>query len=108
MMKRTPTFDRSSAALWASAFVIGALIIVQAGRLPANPAFASTASDRGDFSLLTLDSGVGGDTQPYELLYVIDSRQQAIMVYQIEDARRKQILLRDGGSLDQIFRLARP
>ena len=95
------------AALWASAFVIAALVIVQAGRLPGNQAIAGTASERGSYSALTVNSGQGPETNPNELLFVIDSREQALLVYEIEDAKKKQIILRDGGSLENMFLRAR-
>ncbi len=66
-----------------------------------------TAS-RADYTIMTTNSGRGGDADPDELLYVIDNRDQVLMVYEIEDARRGQIILRDGGSLDILFRRARP
>ena len=99
--------NTSSAALWASAFVIGALTIVQAGRLPGPAAHAEMVSGRSDYTLLTTDSGTGGDSNPDELLYVIDNRDQVILVYEIEDAREKRMILRDGGSLQNLFRAAR-
>ena len=97
----------STAALWASAFVILALIVVQAGRLPANAAHAAVQADRGDYTLLTVDSGRGGDSKPDEILCVIDSREQVLLVYEVEDARRGSIILRDGYTLSDLFVKAR-
>ena len=95
------------AVLWASAFVLAALVIVQAGRLPANPAHAATAAESGGYSLLTVNSGRGDDCDPEELLFVIDSRGEMLLVYEIEDARQRQIVLRSGGSLRNLFQNAR-
>jgi hypothetical protein len=97
----------AAAVLWASAFVIAALIIVQAGRLPGNAAHAHMTAERGSYTLLTCDSGKGGQINPNELLYIIDSRDQMLLLYEVEDARKKQILLRDGGNLDTLFNRAR-
>ena len=97
----------NASALWASAFVIGALVIIQAGRLPGNPAHAEMSADKGDFVLLTAPSGRGGDQDPDELLYVIDNRNQAMLAYETEH-NRGRVELRDGGSLVNIFRQARP
>ncbi len=98
-----------AASLWASAFVIGALVIVQAGRLPGPAAWADEMSTTsGDFTLLTADSGRGGEVEPYELLFVIDSRAQVLLVYEVENAQQRRMQLRDGGSLDLLFRRARP
>ena len=94
-------------SLWASTFVIAALIIVQAGRLPGNPAHADMTDRSGSYTIMTADSGRGKDEDPYEVLYVIDNREQVLLVYEIEDVATRQIQLRDGGSLDQLFRIAR-
>lgn len=104
---RTTRFNSSTAALWASAFVILALIIVQAGRLPGNPAHAAVVADRGSYTLMTADSGKGGDTEPDEVLCVIDSREQILLVYEVEDTRRGGIILRDGYALGELFTRAR-
>ncbi len=97
-----------TASLWASAFVVGALVIIQAGRLPGPAAHGEMAAAAGAYSIITTDIGRGGDTDPYEVVYVIDSRDQVLMVYEIEDARRRQVILRAGNSLETIFRAARP
>jgi len=99
---------RSSAAvLGASAFVLAGLVVVQAGRLPGNAAYAETSSEAGGYSLLTIDSGRGDDASPDELFYVLDSRDQVLLVYEIEDARSKRVLLRTGASLAGLFGEAR-
>ena len=103
MLKRS----HQATALWASAFVLAAIVIMQAGKLPENEAYAGMASSRGDYVMVTLQSGEGGTDPPWEMLYVIDSRDQVLMVYQIEDARKGGIILRDGGSLVNLFRAGR-
>ena len=99
--------NAGAAVLWASAFVIIALIIVQAGRLPGNAAYAEMVADRGSYTLMTADSGRGGDEDPNEILYVIDSREQTLLVYEVEDARKRQVTFREGQPLDQLFQRAR-
>jgi hypothetical protein len=94
--------DRSRGALWASAFVIAALVVVQAGRFTGTTAHAEMASQRDSFTVLTCSTGRGGE-QPDELLYVLDARNQALLVYEIEDARRRQVLLRDARSVEKMF-----
>ncbi len=101
--KRRTRVVPGHAALWASAFLLGGLVITQAGRLPGNQAFAEMAVESGGFTLMTVDSGRGEDAAPDELLYVIDSRSETLLIYEIEDARRKQIILRTGGSLRNLF-----
>ncbi|MHC4416475.1 MAG: hypothetical protein ACYS0G_14475 [Planctomycetota bacterium] len=107
-MSRSQLRSGRAAALWASAFVIAALTIVQAGRLPGPAAHGEVAASRADYALLTASSGRGGEVDPDELLYVIDNRDQVLMVYEIENAQRRQVLLRDGGPLENLFRRARP
>lgn len=106
-MTRPMQLNTTSAALWASAFVIAALVIVQAGRLPVPAAHGEMAASRADYTLLTARSGKGRDTKPHDILYVIDNRDQVLMVYFMEDARRGQILPIDGGPIDNLFRGAR-
>ncbi len=105
-MKRITRIDTTGMALWASAFVLAGLVIVQAGRLPSNPAYGEMAGVKDPYVMMTTDSGKGGNP-PYELLYLIDSRDQVLLVYEIENAQKKQILLRDGGPLEQLFNGAR-
>jgi hypothetical protein len=107
-MSRPASFNPSVAVLWSSAFIIAAMIIVQAGRLPGNAAYAEMTASHGDYTLLTATSGLGKETDPNDLLYVIDGRDQVLFVYEIENVQRRQIVLRDGRSLEYLFRTARP
>ncbi len=100
--------NQPATALWASAFVIAALIIVQAGRLPGGAAYAEMESGVGDYTILTARTGKGPETRPYEALFVIDNREQVLMVYDMEDAQRGTIVVRGGGSLENLFLNARP
>jgi hypothetical protein len=89
----------STAALWASAFVIGALILVQAGRWAGNTARAEMVSQSGDYAMLTTDSGSD------ELLYVIDNRNEQMFVYRVENQNSVQLYGRE--SIAQLFTHAR-
>jgi hypothetical protein len=100
-------FNASAAVLWASAFIIAALVVVQAGRLPGNLAHGDMVADRSSYTLMTADSGRGGDVEPDEILLIIDSREQILLVYEVEDARKRNIFLRDSYSLDNLFMRAR-
>ncbi len=106
-MIRSQKINSSAAVLWASAFVIAAMILVQAGRLPGQAAHAEMTATRADYTVMTTNSGRGGDEDPDELLYVIDNRDQVLLVYEIEDARRGNVILRDGWSLTNVFARAR-
>jgi len=105
-MTSKPRINQAAAVLWASAFVIVAMIIVQGGKLTGPTAHAEMATGKDPYSLLTVDSGRGGDTNPDELLYVINSREGVMLVYEIEDARQRNIILRDGGQLENLFQAA--
>ncbi|MHC4103201.1 MAG: hypothetical protein ACYSW1_20235, partial [Planctomycetota bacterium] len=69
-MRASGQINPSAAVLWASAFVIAALTIVQAGRLQGPTARAEMASSSGDYTLVAGRSGRGRDERPNELLYV--------------------------------------
>lgn len=111
MTSKHTQLSPAAAILWASAFLLFALIIVQAGKLPGSAAFAEMSDSNGDYSVLTTTSGKGGSTSnepPYQVLYVIDNHAEVLMVYEIDDARQGRIELRGGGSLSNLFRRARP
>jgi len=102
----TTTVHGGRAALWASAFVIAALVVLQAGNLPGNPAYADGVSNGPNYTLLTVDSARGGgDEGPDQVIVVIDNRNATLMAY-LPDARTGNITLLDGGSLDTLFRNA--
>jgi hypothetical protein len=72
-----PTRPRPAAAsaLLASAFVLVALIVLQAGRL--GEARADMVSSAGGLSVLTADTG------SEESLFVLDSRKEELSVYRV-------------------------
>jgi hypothetical protein len=107
-MTRRSLISTRSLPLWASAFVLGGILLALAGRLPENPAYAGMATTgTGGFTLVTDASGYGPDTRPYEILYVLDNTTQTLFVYSIERAADKRIMLRDGRYLPSLFRTAR-
>lgn len=65
----------SSPALWASAFVILALILVQAGRQVGTSAKAEMVSQTGAYTVLTADGGSNN------VLVVLDKRSEEVFVY---------------------------
>jgi len=83
MKNNSTQFSGTAAALWASAFVIMGLVIMQAGTMAANPAYAGMSNTGAGYTLLTVDSGTGGDADPDELLYLIDNRAEVVFVYEI-------------------------
>lgn len=105
MNQRTP-ISAGAAILWASAFLLAGFVIVQAGRMGGNAAHADMTGSSGDYTLMTTSAGTGDDAAPNEVLYVIDNREQVLLVYEIENAQTRRMFLRDGGSLNNLFRQA--
>ena len=110
----TPARDRiqiGSAILWASGCVLAALIIMQAGRLAPNPAYADmAASSSSGFSIVTSSNGQGPPSAPYENLYIIDNTEQVLYIYTIPNATSpggSRLELLGGNYLPQLFRAAR-
>jgi hypothetical protein len=101
----------SNVVLWASAFIITALILMQAGRLAPNPAYGGmAASSDGGFSLVTSSDGNGPADAPYDLLYIIDNAEEVLYIYTIPNATSSAssgLELLGGGSLPTLFRAAR-
>lgn len=64
-----------SAALWASAMVIAALVLTQAGRTPS--ATADMVSGAGGVQIMTTAGPTG------ELVYVLDGRDERLYVYEV-------------------------
>ena len=62
--------------LLASAFVVGALLVVQAGRI--EPAYGEMVSQSDEYVIMTTDGG------NEELLVVLDKRTEELSVYRVE------------------------
>lgn len=88
-----------SAALWASAFVILALVLVTAGRGFGNAARAEMVSSAGDYTVMTTDAANG------EIVLVLDERNEELLVYKI--LNQKEIELYQKLDLSRTFLDAR-
>lgn len=96
-----PRLDTGAAALWASAFVIGAMIVSQASRLGAgNPAYAGNVSEVGDLTVLTAAAGDNED-----VLAVLDRRDEILYIYGVEQAR--DLVLYQIHRVDELFQEAK-
>jgi hypothetical protein len=71
-------FDPGAATLWASAFVVMALIITQASRLGLGSAAYADVSEVGDITVLTAAARNDDD-----VLLVLDRRTESLSVYGI-------------------------
>jgi len=100
----TPSRDRVnlSPALWASAFVILAMIITQAGRLTGGPssAVAGIESSVGDLTVLT---ALGQANQ--DILLVLDRRAERLLIYGVNSRGRLEI--HQSYKLPEMFETAR-
>lgn len=94
--------------LMATAFLLAALVVVQAGRAPRPSAFAGDAVVGSEgFTMLTASSGFGKDVRPYELLYVLDNYSEMMFVYEVPQSTNRSVSLLGGMDLPYLFRMAR-
>ncbi len=105
-----PATDTARIVLVATAIMLAALTIIQAGRIDLNAANAGAANagSQGS-SMVTIDSGLGPKERPYESLWVLDGRGEMLFIYYIENANsgEKSLLPRQAIFLPDLFRKAR-
>lgn len=82
-----PRLDSGAAALWASALVIAALIITQAGRLSAGNAALADVAITDDLSVATVFANNGED-----VVTIIDRQAERLFVYGVEQGSRVELL----------------
>ena len=90
--------------LWVTAVLIASLIVVQLGRTGGSSPFeqqalAEMVASVGDYSIMTTDGG------NEELLFVLDNRNEQLMVYKIDQQRALMLMARE--ELDGVFANAR-
>jgi hypothetical protein len=108
--QRARQLNMPAALLWASAFLLAALTIIQAARLPLNAAYAGAANQGGQgMSVVTQNTGLGPAERPYEALWVLDGRGEMLFIYYVENANagEKALLLRQAIPVTELFRVAR-
>ena len=88
-----------AAALWASAVVVAALILTQAGRLTGNQASADVATS----GALTVLTAAAGDSE--DVVAIIDGQGETVYVYGVEQGRT--VLLHQVYGLRDLFREGR-
>jgi hypothetical protein len=107
---RAQQLNMPAALLWVSAFLLTALTIIQAARMPLNSAFAAAANQGGQgMSVVTQSTGLGPAERPYEALWVLDGRGEMLFIYYVENANagEKALLLRQAIPVPELFRIAR-
>ncbi len=89
--------------LWVTAIALTALVVLQLGRGAGAPfeqqALAEMVASVGDYSIMTTDGG------NEELLFVLDNRNEQLMVYKVDQQRSMVLLARE--ELDGVFAAAR-
>ncbi len=91
--------SRQGGWLWISAAVLGSLILVQGAGLFDSSAHADMTVTNQSYSMMTTDGGTD------EVLVVIDSRQESLLVYRVDSGNKMQLHRRE--SLDALFANAR-
>ncbi len=95
----TQRVQRSGGWLWVSAGVLSALILVQGAGLLDSSAHAEMAISSGAYAMMTSDGGND------EILVVVDSSQESLMVYRSDRNLGLQLLERE--NLAGLFERAR-
>lgn len=75
--------------LWVSAGVLASLIVVQGAGMLDTPAQAEMTSASGSYTLMTTDGGND------ELLFVVDSGHESLLVYRTDRSQGMQLLERE-------------
>lgn len=103
MPARRPSRERinpSVGALWASAFVLAGMVVLQAGRYGAGNQASADALQFGSMTLLSADAGGNED-----VVLVLDDSSDALLVYGIEN--RDRVELYQNLKLSEFFQQAR-
>ncbi|MBM4051484.1 MAG: hypothetical protein FJ270_01915 [Planctomycetes bacterium] len=96
-----------TAILWATAILLGALVIIQAGRLEQRAYADQANSGQHGYSVCSATTGQGTPSEPIEAVYVVDSRDEVVLVYAIERFQDFKVQLRHSENLGALFARAR-
>lgn len=86
---RNERMNSGAAALWASAFVLLAMVVVQAGRLNTGGAAALAGDGPAQVDDLTALTPAGGDNE--DVLCVMDKRGEMMFVYGVSGRQRLEL-----------------
>lgn len=92
----TQRTNPGAATLWASALVIAALVITQAGRLSAGNTARADVATSDDLSIATVFAGIDDD-----VVAIIDRQTERLYIYGVEQANRVE--LRQSHDLRELF-----
>lgn len=98
------THDKQSHAnkgqwLWISAGLLAGLIIVRGAGMLESEALADMTTTSQSYSMMTTDGGTD------EVLVVVDSRQESLMIYRVDSSNQLQLYKRE--QLGPLFSRAR-
>ena len=98
----------NTVGLWASAFVLGGLILTQAGKNQAAQADSITGPSGFSISTITIGNVVGTtNNHIYDVLWIIDDRSETLMIY-YGDTSNRTLELKTIKNLSDLFSQARP
>jgi hypothetical protein len=104
MTNKVNNFQMNTVGLWASAFVLGGLILTQAGRIQSAQADSVVANN--GFCMSTITCGNQSGPETYDLLWLIDDRSETLMIF-YGDVYNKVLDVRTIKNLSDIFKQAR-
>ena len=104
MKNTTNQFRMNTVGLWASAFVLGGLILTQAGKIQS--ANADSVATTNGFCMSTITVGNQTGSETYDLLWLVDDRSETLMIF-YGDVYNKVLDLRTTKNLSEIFKQAR-
>lgn len=93
--RRIDAAAAGNAALWASAFVVFALVLSNAGRLGESQARAEMIASVGEYRLMTTDGG------NEEVVLVLDNRNEDLLVYKVKDQTKLELFQKL--EIDRVF-----
>ena len=104
MKQQSNNFQKNTVGLWASAFVLGGLILTQAGRV--QNAQADSVTTTNGFCMSTITCGIQTGSETYDLLWLVDDRSETLMIF-YGDVYNKVLDVRTIKNLSDIFKQAR-
>jgi hypothetical protein len=99
-MRTRERINPSVGALWASAFVLAGMVVMQAGRVGGGAQANGEVSNFGEMTLLTASTGANED-----VVLVLDNRTDALLVYGVEN--RDRVELYQNLKVSDLFQQAR-
>ncbi|MEI6879090.1 MAG: hypothetical protein WCL33_08655 [Planctomycetota bacterium] len=104
--------NRLEWSLATSACVLGTILVMLCLFQPLDPsahAGESIGPAANGIGVMTLSNGEGPDNRPSECVYLLDNRNEMLMIYSVEViSGNRTLALRTAEKLPNLFRAARP